>query len=146
MSKPTPAAANLRRRDLAAIHAAAAQLGMDTADKSPDSAYRTMLRVQGGSSSAAELDDAGRQRVLAYLRKLAGKGQQGRTFTQAQWIEQLWSQLGAKGLLRDPSAAGLAAFLRTHHGVDLVRSLDSRQASKVIEALKAWKARGKAAE
>lgn len=141
---PTPAAANLRRRDLAAIHAAAAQLGMDTADKSPDSAYRTMLRVQGGASSAADLDEAGRQRVLAYLRKLAGKGQQGRTFTQAQWIEHLWAQLGAKGLLRDPSAAGLAAFLRSRHGVDLVRALDGRQAAQVIEALKAWKARGKA--
>lgn len=34
-----------RRRHIAAIHAAAAKLGMDTADKNPASDYRAMLQL-----------------------------------------------------------------------------------------------------
>ena len=58
-------------RQLAAIHAAAAKLGMDTADRSPTSTYRTVLQRQGGKLSAADLDQAGRKRVLAYLLRLS---------------------------------------------------------------------------
>lgn len=66
-----------RRRDLAAIHVFAAQLGMDTADKSPSSEYRSMLFTVGGPSarrgeeiSAAFLDHVGRQRVRQHLYQL----------------------------------------------------------------------------
>lgn len=59
-----------RRRELAAIHKGAAQLGLDTQDRDPDSVYRTMLRQVGGATSAADLDAAGRRRVLDHLRRL----------------------------------------------------------------------------
>lgn len=101
-----------RRRELAAIHAAAASLGMDTADKSPDSVYRTVLRTQAGVSSAADLDAEGRRKVRAYLQRQLRNAQPG----QAGKIDSLWRRLGTAGALRDPTPAGLQALCRAHAG------------------------------
>ena len=60
-----------RNRDLAAIHIAAQAAGMDTADKNPQSEYRSMLWTLGRQRSAAALDFAGRKAVLDHLRKIA---------------------------------------------------------------------------
>ncbi len=146
--------ADARRRDLAAIHAAAATLGMDTADRDPSTPYRTVVRVQGREdvTSAAELTAAGRRRVLAYLLeqgRLAGRGApppRPRTVPASQLdvIRGLWAQLGTAGALRDPSAEGLTAFVKRTTGVDAPRWLTAAQGSRVIEALKAWLARAKA--
>lgn len=57
-----------RRRELAAIHIGASQLGMDTADKNVESDYRRMLWSVARVRSAMDLDDAGRKRVLDHLR------------------------------------------------------------------------------
>ncbi|HEX9636908.1 MAG TPA: phage protein GemA/Gp16 family protein [Acidobacteriota bacterium] len=57
-----------RQNDLAAIHAAQRDLGMD------DAVYRELLLRASGHASAADLDDAGRAKVLAELRRL-GWGQ-----------------------------------------------------------------------
>lgn len=62
MSQPDP-----RRRDLAAIHIAAKQLGLD------DDAYRAMLQTVAGARSAADLDATGRRAVLNHLRRLIGR-------------------------------------------------------------------------
>lgn len=135
-----------RRRDLAAIHAAASSLGLDTSDKSPSSAYRTIVLVQGGEgvSSAAALTAAGRRRVRSYLeQQLGGAGDARRAMSQREWIEQLWRRLGEAGALRDPSPGGLARFVQREHGVDAVEWLSGAQASQVIEALKAWLARSR---
>ncbi len=51
-----------RRRELAMIHIAKAQLGMD------DGAYRDLLWTLGRVRSAADLDFTGRQRVLEHLK------------------------------------------------------------------------------
>lgn len=66
-----------RRRDLAAIHIFADQLGMDTTDRNPQSEYRSILFTVGGPTarrgdeiSAAFLDNVGRQRVRAHLYQL----------------------------------------------------------------------------
>lgn len=56
-----------RNSELAKIHVAKKQLGMSDDD------YRAMLQSKGGASSAADLDHAGRQRVLAYLTTLGFK-------------------------------------------------------------------------
>lgn len=56
-----------RRRELAAIHAQAAKLGLDTADKNPESEYRSLLWTVGRVRSAALLDQAGRLSVLDHL-------------------------------------------------------------------------------
>lgn len=50
-----------RAADLAAIHLAKKQLGLD------DETYRAMLRDVCGVASAAELDAAGRRKFLAHL-------------------------------------------------------------------------------
>lgn len=56
-----------RRRDLAMIHLAAKQLGMD------EDAYRAMLWAVGRVRSAKDLDFAGRQRVKDHLRACGWK-------------------------------------------------------------------------
>lgn len=139
-------AADDRRRQLAAIHAAAAQLGMDTADKSPTSTYRTMLQAQAGTVSAADLDEAGRRKVLAYLLRQLNPTQRpaGKAATQLAYIERLWRELGQSGALRDGSEAGLKTFVRKMHGVDSALWLSAAQGSQVIEALKGWLARHQA--
>lgn len=53
-----------RNAELARIHATSKQLGLD------DDTYRAMLREVAGASSAADLDAAGRRRVLDHLGKL----------------------------------------------------------------------------
>lgn len=60
-----------RSRTIAAIHVLAAQLGMDTADKSPASDYRAMLWSLARASSCAELDYTALERVRAHLAALA---------------------------------------------------------------------------
>jgi len=52
-----------RKRELAAIHIAKAQLGLD------DGTYRDMLWTVGRVRSAADLDHAGRRAVIEHLRK-----------------------------------------------------------------------------
>ncbi len=51
-----------RRRDLAKIHIAKKQLGLD------ETAYREMLSGIAGVESAADLDCPGRRRVIAHLK------------------------------------------------------------------------------
>lgn len=131
-----------RKRDLAAIHKLAAQLGMDTSDRNPHSEYRQMLLREGGASSAADLDGSGRSRVIGHLAKLVNpQGGRGRSLSPAEYIDVLWRQLGDAGRLRNATASGLSDFVHRMTGNHLVRSLTAAQATKVIEALKAWRAR-----
>lgn len=132
-----------RAREIAAIHIMATQIGLDTADKSEASAYRTMLRERGGAPSAAGLSPQGRKRVLAHLRDCVGPAQRARPpgGWQAEKIRKLWKQLGDGGVLRDPSERGLSEFVLTQTGVSSPNFLDSHQANRLIEALKAWVAR-----
>lgn len=51
-----------RRRELAAIHCRAKELGLD------EETYRAMLRAVARVDSAADLDAAGRRRVLDHLK------------------------------------------------------------------------------
>lgn len=54
-------AQDARNRDLAKIHLGKKQLGMD------DETYRAMLQFVAGVDSAADLDEAGRYKVLKHL-------------------------------------------------------------------------------
>lgn len=65
MAKPYPA--DQRRRDLAAIHTAKRDLGMS------DDAYRAILWAIGRVKSSADLDQAGRSKVLDHLRACGWK-------------------------------------------------------------------------
>lgn len=63
-----PSSHNERRKDLAKIHMAAGQLGMDTADRNEGSEYRSMLWTVARVRSSAALDFAGRRKVLDHLK------------------------------------------------------------------------------
>lgn len=65
-------ARDMRGKQLALIHMAAATLGLDTTDKNPDSEYRSMLWTLGRVRSAADLDFAGRKAVLDHLQARGG--------------------------------------------------------------------------
>lgn len=61
-----------RNRELAMIHIAAKELGMD------DDAYRDMLWAVARVRSAGDLDYAGRQRVIEHLRSCGFQSKPGR--------------------------------------------------------------------
>jgi phage gp16-like protein len=133
-------AADVRRRELAQIHIAKAQLGMD------DDAYREILWAVCRVKSSAELDWAGRKRLLEHLKacgfksrppKSAGQDRLGDS-SQAKLIRSLWLELHAAGTVRDPSEKALAAWVKRMTGVDAVRWLKPAQLNQVIEALKKW--------
>lgn len=143
---PAQAAVDQRRRDLAAIHLMAAQLGLDTADADPGSAYRAMLLQHGGNTSAAALDAPARARVLSHLRQAVGVKTPPRDGWHAQKIRTLWADLARLGVLEDPSEAGLSRFVHRMTSLHGVRFLDTRQANLVIESLKSWHKREAAKE
>jgi phage gp16-like protein len=114
---------------------------MDTADRDPTTPYRTLLKAQGGHSSAADLTADGHRRVLAELARLAGKPAKPKHGWQADKIARLWRQLGELGALKQPDEAGLNAFVLAKTGVAAPRFLRTQQANRMIETLKAWLAR-----
>lgn len=133
--------AAMRRRDIAAIHAMAAKLGMDTADRNPASEYRSMLKAVGGAESTTEMGPDALGRVRRHLLRATGSaGAQG-SMSAREFIELLWRQLGEAGKLDDPSPGGLSKFIHRLCGVHLASALTGAQAARVIEALKAWRAR-----
>lgn len=141
---PTRAAQSAARRaDLAAIHALAHGLGMDTSDKNPDCDYRALLKQVGGCHSAADMSPAQRRLVLRHFGRMnsvrPGKpGTDLRKVTQTEFVARLWNKLGRLGALDKPTPAGLDHFVKTMTGIDSVRFLDTAQGNKVVEALKAW--------
>lgn len=141
---------NPRSRELAKIHIGAKQLGL-IRDGDKDE-YRLMLFSIARVRSAADLDAAGRQRVLAHLRKC------GATFTrpkgsskykrgsQAAYIRFLWSRLNQAGEIRDGSDRAMRTWCKRetakYHpeevGYEVPQMMPAAVASKVIEQLKQW--------
>lgn len=123
-----------RRTDLGRIHKQKTALGLSDDD------YRAMLRKLTGKDSAADLDVAGRRKVLAYLDR------QKKPFDQAAKIAWLWKKLDKAGALKDPSRSALQAFIGRTAGMSVSdpKFLPVAEASKVIEALKAWLNRAEA--
>ncbi len=76
---------DMRRRELAALHIAKKQLALD------DDTWQQMLFTLERVSSSAELDQAGRRRVLEHLRN--------RGFTRASKPAQLPAPAGRKPLV-----------------------------------------------
>jgi phage gp16-like protein len=67
-------------------------------------------------------------------RKLAGDA-------QSKKIRALWLEMHNQGIVRNPSEASLAGYVKRLKGVEALQWLSSAQASGVIEALKKWQAR-----
>ncbi len=131
-----------RLRDLALIHVAKQQLGLD------DETYRTLLWTVAGVRSARELDAAGRAAVLARLRDhgfrpfAATAARRGTP--QARYIRWLWARLVNAGRL--PRDAQIGAWLKAHTrrwhprrtGWARPESLPRDVAGRVIRQLHAW--------
>ena len=135
-----------RRADLAQIHIAKKELGMDEDD------YRAFLLGVAKVESAAALDFTGRQLVLAKLRQLGwDPGKCGRSSgkkwkrpekgSQQSKIWALWFELHREGKVRDKSAKALNAFCKRMTDVERLEWLTPEQCNVVIEGLKDWQRR-----
>jgi phage gp16-like protein len=141
-----PAKFEQRRKDLAMIHMAAAQIGMDTKDASEDSEYRSMLWSVARVRSSSALDWQGRKKVLDHLEACGFKRTkpQPRKLAddpQSKKMRALWLELHTAGKVRNPSESALAAFVKRQTGRDALQWLNSTESSAVIEELKKWLAR-----
>ncbi|AKU21893.1 gp16 family protein [Massilia sp. NR 4-1] len=121
-----------RKADLAKIHIAKKQLGLD------DDTYRAMLQAHGGTSSSKDLTSAGAARVLAHLRRAGFKAtapSKGRrpstTADRSALLGKIEAQLADAG--RPWSYADSMA--NRMFKVDKVSWLDAEQMGKIIAAL-----------
>jgi len=123
---------------IAAIHVAKKQLGLD------DDTYRAKLTNIIGKSSAADMTEAERQKVLTVLRNdgfrpAENKPAKGLTGKYAKKLQSLWIAAYNLGVVHDRRDAALLAFVKRQTGLDHTRFLhypdDARAA---IEALKGW--------
>ena len=131
---------DVRRRELAMIHIAKAQLEM------ADEAYRALLWSIARVESAADLDWAGRKQLLDHLKKCGfkprpagkGAGAQREESPQARMVRALWLELFNHGVVRDASDRALDAWIKRMTGVDSIRWLKGQQMNLVLESLKKW--------
>lgn len=139
-----PAAQAQRKRELGHIHQGRQALGWSEDD------YRFHLANLTGKNSAADLDAAGRAKVLAHMSTLGfkPKATSFKPFGQPEKIKWLWKKLDQAGGLRDGSDVALLAFVARTTGTSFSdpKFIPTAQASKVIEALKSMLDRTKAAQ
>lgn len=134
-----PQAHDDRRRDLAMIHVAIKQLGLDR------TTYENMLWTVARVRSAADLDDAGRRAVIEHLKargfKVRGKGRSTPATDKEKLIAKIRAQLGAADRV-DAYADGMA---RKMFHVDRFEWCDPEQLRKIVTAL-TYDARRRAAK
>ena len=131
LPSPAPEAPGpgLDRKKLALIHIVKKELALSDAD------YRCILERIAGVSSARDLDEAGFRKLMRffvrsdYFRANAF----GMTLKQKLFVKALARQLGW-----DP--AHLRNFIRKYYRKDGLEALDRKEASKLIESLKAVRA------
>lgn len=129
------------------IHVGCRELGLD-ADARRDMQFRVVKKHSLSDMTGDELD-----LVLRHLKE-AGFSPAPRKFgakhkraprADLRLVHVLWKKLGEAGELRDPSRAGLNAFIRKRFreawgtvpaDVDMLR--EHMQIDDVIQALKAW--------
>ena len=130
-----------RKRELGHIHQGKKALGWSDDD------YRFHLHSLTGFSSSAQLNAAGRAKVLAHMAVLGFVPKSGfKPFDQIDKIKWLWKKLGEAGGLRNPTDQALLAFVHrtANTQVSDQRFLPVLEASIVIEALKSMLDRAKA--
>lgn len=130
----------LRNAELAQIHIARAQLGID------EDTYRAILWTVARVKSAKELDWTGRKALLEHFRSKGWKPAPPKTAKAAKpvsggqegMVRALWSELHAADKVRDPSDAALGSWLARNKWPQRVEWLNSWQLERAIEALKKW--------
>jgi phage gp16-like protein len=138
----TAAMEKRRRAEIAKIHLLAKKrAGMD------DHTYRAFLMRETGKSSAAELDQAERSKVLDTLKtagfvegasRIAKLDDFDEREPQTKLIRCLWADLTAMGVLADSSERALQRFIRQTAGVDHIRWLGPHESNRSIAGLKSW--------
>ncbi len=121
-------APDIRKRELAMIHVAKSQLGLD------DDAYRDMLWTVARVRSAADLDWAGRKKVLDHLK---AKGFKSKTRPapakyKSVLVSKIRALLIAAGNKPDAYADGMARHM---FKVERFEWCDPAQLRKIIAAL-----------
>lgn len=130
-----------RKNQIAQIHIAKQQLGMD------DKTYRAFLLNHTGQTSSKNLTITQRNTLIAAFKavgfKSNNRGSKGRTYKAAtsRKIVSLWIQLAEAGKVHNRTDAALRTWCQTACGLDNLPSLDwleEHDASKCIEQLKQW--------
>jgi hypothetical protein len=123
-----------RRGAIAKLHVARKQLALT------EESYRAILMRVAGVDSARDATDAQLLAVLAEMRRFGFREPRpisDKPHVRLVWA--LWRDLAP--LLEDGSDAALRAFVRRQTGLADPEWLDGMRANKVIEGLKAWRAR-----
>lgn len=132
-----------RKRELAQIHIAKAQLDM------AEDTYRDLLFSLARVRSAADLDQIGRTRVLEHFKKFGWKPQAPRQGNASKLAKTpkgrkmlvLWSELYKAGKVVDKRESALLKFIQHETKVDRPEWLTGVLSNQVIEQLKKWLAR-----
>ena len=122
-----------------------------------DDDYRALLIQLTGHSSSKAMTQPQRRTVREHLQRLAARmgieqpATRQRPLPDAQFAQAkaaasprerkvwaLWHQLHRDGLVDNPSAAALNAWVKRQVGVDALRFCTGPQLDTLIEALKAW--------
>ena len=122
-----------------------------------DDAYRALLIQLTGHSSSKAMTQPQRRTVREHLQRLAAHmgieqpATRQRPLADAAFAKAkadasprerkvwaLWHQLHRDGLVDNPSAAALNAWVKRQVGVDALRFCTGPQLDTLIEALKAW--------
>jgi len=137
-----------RRAMLAKLHLARKQLALT------EDSYRDVLRRVTGLDSAAAMSDGQLDRALAEFKRLGFKPkaapprQPASQHSQIRMIHGVWKDICDIGIDAEDHDAALRAFVRrqTHsklhpQGIAAPAFLNATQANRVLEGLKAWRAR-----
>ncbi len=136
------AAPDKRRRELAQIHIAKAQLGLD------EETYRAMLRTIGRVNSAADLGDQGRKAVLDHLKSRGFVAKQstkkGAPDTRSTWAWVNNAAADRQPLLRKAAMilkeagrekAYVDGIAKQMFGVERIEFCASNQLHRIVSAL-----------
>lgn len=141
---------------IAAIHVLKSKLQLSDDD------YRALLKTLTGQTSSKDMTDRQRRAVRDHLQSLAERmgvvqPTRQRPYAAAKFdqvkaaaspkerkVWALWHQLGRDGVVHNPSAAALNAWVERTVHVSALRFANDAQLDTLIEGLKAWQLRGPA--
>ena len=124
------ARAGLDRKKLALIHIVKKELRLDDAE------YRAILGRVAGVGSARDLDEAGFRKLMRFFVRsdFYRANAQGMTLKQKLFVKALAREMGW-------DRAHLRNFIRKYYQREGLDALDRKEASKLIESLKAIQTR-----
>jgi len=134
-----------RQALLAQIHIAKKQLGLSEPE------YRDLLLAATSKNSSSLMSPAELGLVIEAMVKAGFKpafkgAPDGKKSARkvVRLIFGLWSELARRGIVENADRAALIAFVKRQTGIDHPDWLDNKQASSVVEALKAMLNRAQA--